>query len=189
VAAFSHGGEADPPELSVHPIAEGVVPGGVAGVASEARRLGVSSSAVYETELPPAIAICTKGTNGLANQRLECRREEVKVRWANWISPQTWVSIRLALRHTLACCLTDPRRGNSARARSALALTQMFPVGRISSASPQLERGGKGQGARAAPGGPGPTQPCPPGGPRAAPGGSKGRAGQRQTAKASEDKS
>jgi hypothetical protein len=39
-------------------------------------------------------------------------------------------------------------------------------IGRIPSASPQLERGGKGQGARAAPGRPGPTQPCPPGGPR-----------------------
>jgi hypothetical protein len=74
VAAFSHGGEADPPELSVHPITEGVVPGGVAGVASEAHRLEVSSSAVDETELSPAIAICTKGTDGLANQRLEYRQ-------------------------------------------------------------------------------------------------------------------
>jgi hypothetical protein len=47
VAAFSHGGESGPPELSVHPIAEGVVPGGVAGFASEACRLGeVGSSAV-----------------------------------------------------------------------------------------------------------------------------------------------
>jgi hypothetical protein len=75
VAAFSHGGEACPPELSAHPIAEGAVPGGalagVAGVASEARRLEVSGSAVDETELPPDIAICTKGTDGLANQRLE----------------------------------------------------------------------------------------------------------------------
>ena len=52
----------------------------VAGVASEARRLEVSSSAVDETELPPAIVICTKGTDGLANQRLEYRREEAKVR-------------------------------------------------------------------------------------------------------------
>jgi hypothetical protein len=65
----------------------------------------------------------------------------------------------------------------------------LITVGRISSASPQLERGGKGQGTRAAPGRPGPTQPCPPGAARAAPGGSKGRAGQRQTAKASENKS
>jgi hypothetical protein len=62
-------------------------------------------------------------------------------------------------------------------------------VGRISSASPQLGGGGKGQGARAAPGRPGPTQPRPPGAPRAAPGGSKRRAGQRQTAKASDNKS
>jgi hypothetical protein len=67
-------------ELSVYSIAEGVVPGGVAGVASEARRLEVSSSAVDETELPPAIAVCTKGTDGLADQRLEHRREEAKVR-------------------------------------------------------------------------------------------------------------
>jgi hypothetical protein len=68
VAAFSHGGETDPPGLSVHPIAEGIVPGGVAGVASETHCLEVSSSAVDETELPPAIAVCTKGTDdGLAN--------------------------------------------------------------------------------------------------------------------------
>jgi hypothetical protein len=80
VAAFSHGSEAGSPELSVYSIAEGVVPGGVAGVASEARRLEVSSSAVDETELPPAIAVCTKGADGLADQRLEHRREEAKVR-------------------------------------------------------------------------------------------------------------
>jgi hypothetical protein len=50
------------------------------GVASEARRLGVSISTADETELPPAAAICPKGTNALANQRLEHRREEAKVR-------------------------------------------------------------------------------------------------------------
>jgi hypothetical protein len=70
VAAFSHGSEAGSPELSIYSIAEGVVPGGVAGVAREARRLEVSSSAVDETELPPAIAVCTKGADGLADQRL-----------------------------------------------------------------------------------------------------------------------
>ena len=80
VAAFSHGSEAGSPELSVYSITEGVVPGGVAGVASEARRLEVSSSAVDETELPPAIAVCTKGADGLADQRLEHRREEAKAR-------------------------------------------------------------------------------------------------------------
>jgi hypothetical protein len=48
--------------------------------ASEARRLEVSSSAVDETELPPATTVCTKGTDGLADQRLEYRREEAKVR-------------------------------------------------------------------------------------------------------------
>jgi hypothetical protein len=72
---------ASPPELSAHPhpVAEGVVPGCVAGIASEARCLEVSSSAVDEAELPPAAAVCTQGTDGLANQRLEYRREGANV--------------------------------------------------------------------------------------------------------------
>jgi hypothetical protein len=38
------------------------------------------SSAVDETELTPATAVCTKGMDGLANQRLEHRWEEAKAR-------------------------------------------------------------------------------------------------------------